>query len=428
MKGSIKKRAEGSYSLIIDLPRERGEKRKQKWITFKGSKREAQIKLARLITEMDKDEYVDPSKLTVGQWIEQWLEAGAPGRKQKKVSQRTLERYGQLLRTHVKPVLGGTSLQKLRAVAIDKLYVTMAEANLISVRTQHHVHTVLGACLATAHRKKLIAVNPMLHVEQVPSPEAASNQEQLSAPDACDPDDDDSTDDIGEGLTESELATLVAGFEQTSIYPVVVLAAASGARRNELLALRWSDLDADKKTLRIERALEQTKKFGIRIKPPKTKRGFRTIDLDDATIAVLLKTKERHQRLQAGIPDGAEVDMSLVRLPKGALMFPAVSVSFTTPRWPRNFSRTFADKAAKLGFSRTRFHDLRGIHATALLDAGIPVHTVAQRIGDDPAVLLSTYTKRKRSRQADEKLSGTIAGLAAGFLGTSVSKSVSKSE
>lgn len=50
MKGTIKQRSKGSYSLIIDLPRERGEKRKQKWITFKGNKRGAEIKLARLIT------------------------------------------------------------------------------------------------------------------------------------------------------------------------------------------------------------------------------------------------------------------------------------------------------------------------------------------------------------------------------------------
>ncbi len=79
---------------------------------------------------------------------------------------------------------------------------------------------------------------------------------------------------------------------------------------------------------------------------------------------------------------------------------------------------SFADRVGDLGFGKTRFHDLRGIHSTALLDAGIPVHTVAQRIGDDPATLLRSYTKRQRLKQADEKLSSTITGLAAGFLGT----------
>src|SRR6185437_5825422 len=158
-------------------------------------------------------------------------------------------------------------------------------------------------------------------------------------------------------------------------------------------------------------------KFGIRIKPPKTKRGFRTIDLDEGIIAVLVKERERHQRLYAGISDEAEVDLSLIRLPHDALMFPAISVSFSRPRHPRNFSRDFVEQTKVLGFYKTRFHDLRGILATALLDAGIPVHTVAQRIGDDPAVLLRNYTKRRRLNQANDRLADALAGLAAGFLG-----------
>ncbi len=403
MKGSIKERSTGRWAIILEQRDPSTGKRKRKWHSFRGTKREAQIECARLITEIEAGGYVEASKLTLGQWVDQWIEAGAPGRRRKKVSQRSLERYGQLLRTHVKPVLGNTLLQKLRAPEIDTLYANMADAKLIAPRTQHHVHTVFGACLATAYRKGLISANPMVRVEQVPTPESF--------------DPDEETDEIGEGLSELELATLIAGFKSSSsLFAIVALAAASGARRNELLALRWTDLDVVKKTLRIERALEQTKKFGIRIKPPKTKRGFRTIDLDDGVIAVLLKERARHQRLCAGISDGIEVDLSLIRLPHDALMFPAISVSFTAPRHPRNFSRDFADQAKLLGFGKTRFHDLRGIHSTALLDAGIPVHTVAQRIGDDPATLLKSYTKRKRLNQASEKLSDTLAGLAAGFL------------
>jgi integrase len=90
--------------------------------------------------------------------------------------------------------------------------------------------------------------------------------------------------------------------------------------------------------------------------------------------------------------------------------------SLTAPRIPRSVSQAFARRAERIGFGRIRLHDLRGIHGTALLDAGIPVHTVAQRIGNDPATLLRSYTKRKRSQTADAKLSDAIAGLAAGFL------------
>ena len=108
-------------------------------------------------------------------------------------------------------------------------------------------------------------------------------------------------------------------------------------------------------------------------------------------------------------------------MPPGALMFPAVPepgehVDFTTPRNPRNFSKEFARRAGVIGFGSTRFHDLRGIHTTALLDAGIPVHTVAQRIGDDPAVVLRNYAKRKRTKTADANLADAVGKFAAGFL------------
>lgn len=379
-------------------------------LTFHGNLKDARTKLRSLIRAADVGEHIDPSKLTVGQWIEQWIAAGAPGRKKKKVGQRTLERYEQLLKTHVKPAIGSTVLQQLRPTAIDELYRGLD--GKIAPRTAHHVHVVFGAALGTAHRTRLITMNPMAHVQQIPNPNAGAAEEI-----------DDDTDDLGEGLEEAELAALVAGFKSSSLFPVVALAAASGARRNELLALRWTDLDLDKKKLRIERALEQTKKFGIRVKPPKTKRGYRTIDIDGATIRMLLAHRENHQRLLAGIPDDAAIDLTLLRLPTKALLFPAVpergaAVDLTKPRNPRNFSKEFARRAGVIGFGATRFHDLRGVHATALLDANIPINRVAERIGDDPAVVLRNYAKRKRSKRADESLSTTLADFATGFLGS----------
>jgi integrase len=413
MKGHVRERGKGNWYAVVELPRDPATgKRRKKWHSLPGckGKREAQERCALLIADRSKGDFIEPSKLTVGQWIDQWLDAGAPGRRRKKVSQRTLERYGQLLRTHVKPILGARPLQQLRAPEIDKLYAGLEAEAKIAPRTAHHVHVVFGASLATAHRKGMIAANPMTRVEQIPNPDGqVLDNEEIDV------------DDIGEGLDEAELRRLVAGFQTSSHYPVVALAAATGGRRNELLALRWSDLDTQKKTLRIERAWEQTKKFGLRLKPPKTRRGLRSIELDDATVAMLLKEKERHQRIVAGIEESVDVDLSLIKLPAGALMFPDLSdlreaSDFTKPRNPRNFSKEFARKADLLGFGRTRFHDLRGIHSTALLDAGIPVHTVAQRIGDDPAVLLRNYTKRKRTKKANESVASAIAAFSAGFL------------
>jgi len=108
-------------------------------------------------------------------------------------------------------------------------------------------------------------------------------------------------------------------------------------------------------------------------------------------------------------------------MPDDALMFPNPSArglefTFKTTRDPHTFTKQFRKRAKKLGFAELRFHHLRGTHATLLLDRGVPVHTVAQRIGDDPAVLLKNYAKRKRKQTADNSVSTVISALAAGFL------------
>nr|WP_249800376.1 MULTISPECIES: site-specific integrase [unclassified Bradyrhizobium] len=230
--------------------------------------------------------------------------------------------------------------------------------------------------------------------------------------------------DHGLALDETDLKTLVTGFRPSAaLYTPVAVTASTGVRRNELLAFRWTDFNCEAKTLRVERALEVTKKFGVRCKPPKTWRGKRTIALDDGVLALLVAEREKHQRIVAGIPDGADVDLSLVRLPEDALIFPAMppagqDFDFARPRDPSGFSKHFRRAADALGFVGFEFHHLRGTHATLLLDKGVPVHTVAERIGDDPAVLLRNYAKRKRKQTADTSVATVINTLSAGIFGS----------
>jgi integrase len=351
--------------------------------------------LRALVRSGDTGEHVEPAKITVSQWIDQWIEAGAPGRNKKRVGQRTLERDEELLRVHVKPKLGARPLQKIAATEIDALYGELETK--IAPMTLHHVHVTFNSCLSTAERKGLLVTNPMKRAEQVPSPGES---------------------DHGIALDETEPAAVVNGFKPSpAMYPIIALTAAIGARRNEVLALRWPDLDLEKKTLRIERALDFTKKFGIGFKAPKTARGLRTVALDDASVALLLRVKEKHLRFRAGIPDGADVDLGLVRLPDDALMFPNVpgpgkEFSFSAPRNPRNFSIEFARRAGLLGFPDLRFHDLRGTHATLLLDRGIPVHVVAERIDDRPAPQLCQAEAAEHGGQFSL---GNYRGAGSGF-------------
>ena len=114
----------------------------------------------------------------------------------------------------------------------------------------------------------------------------------------------------------------------------------------------------------------------------------------------------------------AQIDLSLVKLPDDALMFPSPPLagcfSFTKLRCPRAVTREFQDRTEKLGFGRLRLHDLRGTHETLLLDAGVPVHVVAERCGHDPAVLLRNDAKR--TRRADDRAAAVIGELSKGSL------------
>jgi integrase len=365
--------------------------------TFHGTLPEARKELRRLLKSGDDGEHVAPDKITLEAWINHWIAIGAPGRRKKRAGRRTIERYAELLRCHVVPILGARPVQQIQSTEIDDLYTKLE--GTMAPRTAHHVHTVLSASFAAAVRKGLLVVSPLARAENVPSPGESNH---------------------GVALEEDQLRHLVDGFRRSVLFPIVAVAAFTGARRNEVLALQWRDLDAMRKTLRIERAIEKVKKQPATLKGPKREDHKRTITIDDDLIALLCAEREKHLRLKAGVPDGVAVDLSLVKLPDGALMFPSPpepgeDFSFTKLRNPDNTTKEFIRKAAKLGFPGLWLHHLRGTHETLLLDAGVPVHVVAKRCGHDPAVLLRIYAKR--TRKADTSAAAVIGTLSKGILG-----------
>ncbi len=368
---------------------------------FRGTKRAAQTELRRVLKSADDGAHVAPDKVTLGAWIEQWTallerrdgEDTATVRKRGLVNARTLERYVEMLRLHVLPTLGARPVQQITPSEIDALYTKLEQR--LAAGTVRFIHAVFGACLGSAVRKGLLVSNPVLRAEP-PSP----------------------SDHIaGQVLDQEQLAALLAGFRNITLYPIVATAALTGARRNELLALRWADIDFAEKTVTIARALELTKAYGARFKEPKTGRGRRTIAIDDGLAGLLRTEYQQHLRIAAGIADGVEVDLSLVKLPDGALVFPsfAGAVDFIRPRHPHSVTGEFVKRARKLGFPGLRFHDLRGTHETLLLDAGVPVHVVAARCGHDPAVLLRVYAKR--TRKADTSAAAIIGAMSKTMLG-----------
>jgi integrase len=294
-------------------------------------------------------------------------------------------------------------LQAITATQLDGLYIALEDR--ISLATVNHVHVALRACLATAQRKGVLVRNPADDAD-VPRPEET---------------------EAGQVLEPDELKRLIEGFRGSVLYPIVATAAFTGARLGELLALRWSDLDPVAKTLRIERAIETTAEHGKVLKEPKSARGKRTITIDEDLLALLMSEHRKALELVAGVPDGADVDLGLIKLPANSLMFPSPkgATDLSKRRHPKAVTRETRARFRKLGFATLRFHDLRASHGTALLDDGVPVHVVAARLGHDPAVLLKAYAKR--TPKSDAAAAAAIGRVAGGIL-RDLSKNVSTAD
>lgn len=359
MKGHIRKRGDRSWSIVLELERGPDGKRKQKWHTVKGTKRDAERELARLVNEFNQGAYVEPHKLTLGEFLENWLENAARMR----VSEKTRERYGDYCRKHFIPALGHVSLQKLHPMQIQSFYTDALKSGRLdgkgglSARTVHHMHRVLNTALEQAVRWQLIIRNPV-HAVTPPKPQYV---------------------EIG-ALDEARIGELLSQLGDNPLYRPVFLALATGVRRGELLALKWSNLSWNQKTISVREMLEQTRS-GLRFKAPKTAKGRRAIDLPEVAIEVLRqqRAEQREFRVKMG-PDYEDNDL-IFALPDGC------------PWPPDRFSTHWAGFCRRNGFKGLRFHDLRHTHATQLLSAGVHPKVVSERLGHaGVGITLDTYS------------------------------------
>ena len=362
MTGHIRQRSPGSWEIKFDAGRDPVTgKRKTRFVSVKGGKKAAQQELRRLLGAVDEGRFVEPSKLTVAQYLERWLDEHA----KHAVSGKTFERYGELLRLHAIPVIGRHPLTRLEPLHIQACHSAMRE-RVLSAQTVKHCHRVLSQALRQAVRLRLLASNP---ADAVDAPRVARTEMKV--------------------LDQAQTATLLKATEGSSIYAPVLLAVTTGMRRGEILGLHWKDVDLDRSHLSVAQTLEETKAKGLVFKAPKTERSRRTITLPAIAVDGLRRhrTRQAEDRLRAG-PIWIDHDLVCCR-PDGM------------PLSPRQLSKTFAALSRRLGLG-VRFHDLRHTHISHLLAAGVHPKVASERAGHASiSITLDVYSHLIPGMQED---------------------------
>jgi integrase len=158
VRGFLKQRSKGSWSLVLYLGKDEKGRPRQKWHTVRGTRKEAERELARLVAAVASGSYVEPTRATLGEYLGHWLDNYA----RPNVAPKTFERYAEIVRCHLVPSLGHVSLAKLTPTHIQGYYARALETGRrdgrggLSAQTVLHHHRVLRGALGQAVRWQLV--------------------------------------------------------------------------------------------------------------------------------------------------------------------------------------------------------------------------------------------------------------------------------
>jgi integrase len=378
MQGSIQKRVgkKGiTWTVVVDAPPDPTTgKRRQKRLAAETKKRLEDL-LATHVASMASGTYADASKLTVSEYIDQWL-----GSLDQSVRPQTHRRYADLLRQHAVPRLGGVLLAKLTPLHIQQLEADRLGAGL-AANTVLMLHMVLHRALKQAMRWNLIQRN----VTEAVDPPRPGRGEYTA-------------------WSAAQAARFLAAAERDDYAALWRLAILTGMRRGELLGVKWEDLDLDRGTLAVQRTISRTATGNWGPGAPKTSSGRRSVALQASAVDALRRhrTRQLEHRLAVGTfyqdrgyvftaPDGRPLHVNAL-----VARFTKLTITARLPR--------------------IRFHDLRHTAATLMLANGEHPKQVQERLGHSSiAVTLDLYSHvtENMQRQAADRLEALLDTAAA---------------
>ena len=329
--------------------------------TVKGTKREAEVKLRELLKEVDNGTFVEPSNITLEEFINKWFETHRQG-----ISHSTELRYKVDIKNHIIPGLGSIKMQKLTTMQVQEFVTQLHKEGFrgngsprgLSSRSIQGCVGLLKLALEQAIEWGFLNRNP---VKGVKIPRVKDKEPQF--------------------ITEEQAAAILTALEGTYVWLPTLIAFHTGARRGEILALSWDCVDLDSATIKISRSFSLNDASGPIFKEPKTKAGRRIVEIGQTLVKALKVYRKDQVKAQLAAGERWNNQRNLVCTKKDGGIIN-----------PNALSELFSYNARQLGIDVT-FHCLRHTHVSMLIKAGVAINVISARIGhSNTSTTLDVYS------------------------------------
>ncbi len=365
-EGSIRQRRKGLWEARFSIGFNAEGKQIQKSVYGK-TREEANSKMISFLATIKEGKYVEPSRKTLSDFIDSWLDQiKSSGR----IKPTTYGTYEQHVRVHIKPSLGNTALKDIDIDCIQRFYSEKLSKGRydgkggLSTATIIKIHNILHQCLDNAVRKKLIPANP---VKDVDPPKLKEKPIRV--------------------LTKEEQAQFLTTVNGSRLKAAFYLDLATGLRLGELLGLTWKDVNLEDQSINVCKTLVRIrlkdspdgKKTQLSVQTPKTKKSSRLIPIPDCIIPILKEHREKQLK---------EIDKAEKHYNNKNLVF---CTELGNHIEPRNMMRHFYSLIEDAKIPHTNFHALRHTFATRLLEAGERERVLQELLGHSTTTQTAKY-------------------------------------
>lgn len=346
---SIDERGDNRWRIRIYGGRDPGTGKKRYIVeTVHGGRREAQRRARQIETQVDDGGFVEPSRMTLGQYLSHWLENTAGIN----VRPRTFKWYQEIVNLHLIPNLGNIQLKQLQPTHIERFYAKELKEGRVdgnggsSAQSVQHYGRVLSQALSHAVRMEVVGRNVALNVKS-PRPKRTEI----------------------EPLTREGVAKLLKAAYHTEFYYPLLVAVYTGLRRSELLALTWKDVDLDARYLSVNKGLHTHSSEEERYQPPKTDKSRRRVSLPKELVLALRHYRETQEAIKDRLGMALTLGDPIFARADGSMMH------------PDSLSKACSRLAKQAGLDGVRLHSLRHTQASLLIQQGEYTKVISERLG-----------------------------------------------